>query len=148
MFVIFVTIQTEATYENKSHIPLPDDFWFDNHFSENAYALDRWTVDTPEGQQSCLVENNALTECVPIVADRLIVDTPDGQLSCLWDVDQYVDCIPAEEALNAARLDFIFDEFTLGLEVDWIPWLDIDNHGKIVNNIIGLQLHLGGVKMF
>lgn len=302
-------------------------------FAENAYALDRWTVDTPEGQQSCLVENNALTECVPIVGDRLIVDTPDGQLSCLWDVDQYVDCIPAEDALNEAsitqadpltseadtsisaqpkrassetnaasdtvtqeatssstseghlfagntpngltygftfgwfgqvsdgksqengfsfggnlgfkynwlglsldmdfsvnptekqheniwtysfsallmgyipfaddimqtigfgigytgwsldyeyteysldydwwtgyyvtennydevidsggflslklkaRLDFIFDEFTLGLEVDWIPWLDIDNQGKIVNNIVGLQIHLGGFKM-
>jgi hypothetical protein len=46
-----------------------------------------------------------------------------------------------------ARLDFIFDEFTLGLEVDWIPWLDIDNQGKIVNNIVGLQIHLGGFKM-
>ena len=43
-----------------------------------------------------------------------------------------------------ARLDFFLDDLIIGFEFDWIPWLDTDNNGKIVNNIIGIQLHIGG----
>ena len=45
-----------------------------------------------------------------------------------------------------ARLDFVFDETTIGFEFDWIPWLDIKHGGKLVNHIVGLQFHLGGIE--
>ena len=45
-----------------------------------------------------------------------------------------------------ARIDFVFNSTTLGLEFDWIPWLDTKNHGKVVNNIFGVQLHIGGIE--
>lgn len=45
-----------------------------------------------------------------------------------------------------ARIDFVFDSTTLGLEFDWIPWLDTKNSGKLVNNIFGIQLHVGGIE--
>lgn len=45
-------------------------------------------------------------------------------------------------------LNFTFDDFLFGLEVDWIPWLDLDNGAKIANNIIGVQLSFGGISIF
>lgn len=44
-----------------------------------------------------------------------------------------------------ARLDFFLDDFNMGFEFDWIPWLDTDKNGEIVNNIIGIQWYLGGI---
>lgn len=44
------------------------------------------------------------------------------------------------------RLDFVFEEITIGFEFDWIPWLDIHHGGKLVNNIIGLQVHMGAIE--
>ena len=45
-----------------------------------------------------------------------------------------------------ARMDFVIDSLVLGFELVWIPWLDTDRKGKIVNNIVGLQLHIGGIE--
>ena len=45
------------------------------------------------------------------------------------------------------RMDCVADDFVLGLEFDWIPWIDTKT-SKIVNNIIGLQLYIGGLVTF
>ena len=44
-----------------------------------------------------------------------------------------------------ARMSFFLDDMEIGFEFDWIPWLDTDKNGEIVNNLIGIQLYLGGI---
>jgi hypothetical protein len=46
-----------------------------------------------------------------------------------------------------ARIDLCADDWVIGLEFDWIPWIDPDkkNGSKIVNNIIGIQLYVGQI---
>ena len=58
------------------------------------------------------------------------------------------------------RLDIVADDVVVGLEILWIPWINTDKKGKvredgtrekaktIVNNIIGIQLHIGGIVSF
>ena len=56
---------------------------------------DRVTVDTPDGQMSCIFDGADYSDCVPADSLRYVVDVGDGQqMACLWQDGNYVDCLP------------------------------------------------------
>ena len=64
----------------------------------NAYAEStRVVIDTPNGQNSCIMENNTLTDCVPVNSARYEIVTSKGRVSCLRQNGSYVDCKPVTE---------------------------------------------------
>ena len=61
-------------------------------FANNAEAQERIIIDTPNGQNSCILSNNALSDCIPV--QRVTIDTPNGQNTCLLINDALSDCVP------------------------------------------------------
>ena len=54
----------------------------------------RITIDSEEGQMSCIFDGIDYADCVPIDQVHYLVDSENGQMACKWLNGNYGDCIP------------------------------------------------------